>query len=155
MLITRCYRASELGAGQPGGAQLDGADMKAAALTEYTTGVLPAPSSFIFNPVIDIVNVGGGAAGSAKLILESLDPDGSVIKTLDIVTAIPTNTADVTVQCDLIFGAGVTPALYGVGVINDDAPKFKILFSFRLTLHIVAANNGTSSFASMSLEQEG
>ncbi len=149
-MAKRCYRAADIGDGA-----LDGADMQAAPGAQYSSGVLEAQNSFIFNPVIDIVNVGGGAAGSAKLILQSLDGSGNVIKTLDIVTSIPTNTADTTVQVDLIFGGGVAAALYGVGTLDADAQKFKVLFSFRLILEVVASNNGTSSLASMSLEQEG
>lgn len=148
-MTVRYYPGTNLGGGA-----LNAADMKAAATTQYSTGVLPAPRSFIFNAVIDILNVGGGANGEAKLILEMLDPDDNIIKTLDIVSAIPTNTADTTVQVDLIFGAGTTAALFGVGTLDADADKFKIMNSFRMILEVVVANNGTSSVATMSLSQE-
>lgn len=147
-MTVRFYPGSNLGGGA-----LNNADMKASDTTQYSTGTLPAPRSFIFNAVITIVNVGGGAAGEAKLTLDSLDSDGNVIKTLDIVATIPTNAAGTTV-CDLIFGAGTTAELFGVGVLDADANKFKIMDSFRLILEVVTANDGTSSFATMTLAQE-
>ena len=151
-MTIKLYSADQL---PPVGPSVFPADMQAAPGTQYSTGTLTAKDSFIFNPVVDIVNVGGGAAGSAKITLDSLDDNDNVIKTLDIVTAIPTNTADVTVQVDLIFGAGIAAALYGVGTLAADANKFKIMFKYRVILEVVVANDGTSSDASMSIEQEG
>ena len=136
-----------------GGGALNNADMKAVATTQYSTGTILVPKSFIFNSVITFVNVGGGAAGDAKLILDSLDSAGNVIKTLDIVATIPTNAAGTT-ECDLIFGAGTTAELFGVGALDADANKFKIMDAFRLILEVVTANNGTSSFATMTLAEE-
>ena len=126
-------------------------DMKAVATTTYPTGIIDVKPHFVYTAVVTVVNVDGGAAGDAKLTLDVIGKDDATVYTVDIWTAIPTNTAGTT-KFVLTFGAGVSATVSASsGTLGADVELFKTAEKIKLTLEVTTANNGTTSAASLDL----
>lgn len=126
-------------------------DMQAVATTQYTSPILDLKPYFIYTAVVTVVEVGGGAAGDAKLTAIVVGNDDADVYTVDLWTGIPTNAAGTSTHV-LTFGAGTVAVVStGGGSLATDVELFKVAQSAKFRLEVTTAENGTSSVASLDL----
>lgn len=145
-MATRHLEPLELG--------IAGVDLKAIAGTQYASGVLDVRRDFAFAAIVSVVNVGGGAAGAAKLTVQVLAKDKTtVLYSVDILTAIGTLTVGTTKNV-VTFGYGLTATVDGLASLAPAAEVLKTMKFIRIILEVVTASDGTSSAGSVDLFAE-
>lgn len=134
---------------------IDDANMKAAANTQVSSGVIDIRKVFGFKAVVTVVNTGGGAAGTAKLTITHLKDDKTTtLHSADILTSIDTKTAGTTRNV-VKWGYGTTPTVDGAATLDADGAEVLAIGKWmQVTLEVTTQNDGTTSTADVDLQLE-
>jgi len=137
----------------PAAVGIDGVDLQAE--TTYTGAILPVKNEFVFTAVVDVANVGGGAAGLFDLVCDVMDGGGNVIFTRNLGTGISSKAATTpAANFVIVFGAGISAVAAAGVTLGTEIELIKIVTAIRLKLVVTEANDGTSASATVRLLAE-
>jgi len=129
---------------------VENANMKSA--TTYNGNKLLCQGFKDFMVSITVTNVGGGAAGLVKLVVDLYGEDDTLLLgSFDLVTSINTKATNTVTVC---FGRTNAAKLHytsGTPALSASADILRIAARMRLSLTVTEANNGTTSTASVRL----
>ena len=132
----------------PAALGINGADMKAAANTEYTSGILDLRVSTELLVMVTVAETGSPTAGAAQVLFQPVDEsDTNLGPQVALATAMSTQVDGQTAK--IAMGGGLAATAVNATVGADVDKHMRPLGRGKLILEVTTANNGTTSTASM------